>query len=297
MTFSILGLGSKHFKKGWIAAVTMLPCLVFGMEVLSGDFQTILNTRSDTLTVWNIADNPKIFVFDFPGLATQGRTFNRVTQFTEQAQANNGYPRVLDNEEISKYMESLRRTQSNFAFGHDLLVSELVQFFNLIDRDKIEIFPEEIALRDFLVQQGLIKTWRGFYQALQPGVVVLSIPQRQAKKVDEPQVSELARTAIFTHEISHGEYYTNQYYAAYCRRFWNESLNDSEREAFLSLFKKYNYDVTSGELVINEMQAYLMFTPDANSFNASKLGVTEQVLDAMRAMFRQGNPPTKLPLR
>jgi hypothetical protein len=194
-------------------------------------------------------------------------------------------------------MESLRRTQANFAFGHDLLVSELVQFFNLIDRDKIDIFPEEIALRDFLLQQGLIKSWRGFYQAIQPGVVILSIPQRQSKKVDEPPVSELARLAIFTHEIAHGEYYTNPYYAVYCRRFWNESLKDSERDAFINLFKKYNYDVSYGDLVINEMQAYLMFTPDPNSFNASKLGVSDQALESMRAMFRQGNPPTKLTLR
>jgi hypothetical protein len=297
MTFPLVGLDSKC-AKGWLlAALAILPCLAFGMDVSTGDFQTILNARSDTLTVWKVSDNSKVFVFDFPGLAIQGRTFNRATQFTEQAQANSGYPKVLDNEEIGKYMESLRRTQANFAFGHDLLVSELVQFFNLIDRDKIDIFPEEIALRDFLLQQGLIKSWRGFYQAIQPGVVILSIPQRQSKKVDEPPVSELARLAIFTHEIAHGEYYTNPYYAVYCRRFWNESLKDSERDAFINLFKKYNYDVSYGDLVINEMQAYLMFTPDPNSFNASKLGVSDQALESMRAMFRQGNPPTKLTLR
>ena len=297
MKFSLMELGSKFTKAWWLGALTMFPCLVFGMDVVSGDFKTILNSRSDTLIVWNISDNAKIFVFDFSGLTTQGRTFNRATQFTEQVQANTGYPKVLDNEEIGKYMESLRRTQANFAFGHDLLVSELVQFFNLIERDKIDVFPEELVLRDFLVQQGLIRLWRGFYQAMQPGVVILSIPQRQIKKADESAVSELARLAIFTHEMSHGEYYTNPYYAVYCRKFWNESLKESERQTFINLFKKYNYEVNMTELVINEMQAYLMFTPDPNSFSASKLGVTDQELESMRTMFRQGNPPTKLPLR
>ena len=297
MSFSKVDLGLKRAKKLCFAALAVLPCLAFSMDIVSGDFKTVLNSRADALTVWNLAENPKVFVFDFVGLASQGRTFNRATQFMEQAQANMGYPRVLSTDEITKYMESLRRTQANFAFGHDLLVSELVQFYNLVDRDKIEIFSEEVALRDFLLEQGLIKVWRGFYQALQPEVVILSIPQMQAKKVDEPPVSELARKAIFTHEMSHGEYYTNQYYAGYCRRFWSETLKDSQREAFINLFKKYNYAVGLNELVINEMQAYLMFTPDPNSFSAAKLGVSDEELESMRLMFRQGNPPTRLPLR
>ena len=285
-------------KTLWLISVlALLPCISWSMEVFSGNFQTILNSRTDTLTVWSFSENTKIYVFDFPGLATQGRTFNRATQFTEQAQANLGYPRVLSNDEIIQYMESLRRTQANFAFGHDLLVSELVQFYNLADRDKIALFPEELALRDFMIEQGLMKVWRSFYQAIQPDVVILSIPQMQAKKEDEPPVSELARRAIFTHEIAHGEYYTNQYYANYCRRFWSETLKDSQREAFVNLFKKYNYAINLSELVVNEMQAYLMFTPDPNSFNAKKLGIMDSDLESMRDMFRQGNPPTKLPLR
>ena len=73
-------------------------------------------------------------------------------------------------------------------------------------------------------------------------------------------VSELARRAIFMHELSHGEYYTNSYYATYCRRYWNETLSAAQRDAFINFFKKYNYEVSLTELVINEMQAYLMKT-------------------------------------
>lgn len=296
MSYSLIESGLKRVKVLWVAGLVLLPGLAWGLEVTSGDFQTILNSQSDTLKVWNLANSPQIYIFDFPGLALQGRTFNRATQFTEQVQANTGYPKVLDNDETTKHLESIRRTQANFAFGHDLLVSELVQFFNLVDRDKIDIFPEEIALRDFLLEQGLVKVWRGFYTAVQPGAVILSVPQTQPKKADEPLVNELARRAIFTHEIAHGEYYTNTYYAAYCRKFWTETLNDAQREAFIGLFKKYNYAVTMDELVVNEMQAYLMFTPDPNSFSAKKMGITDGELDAMRDMFRRGKPPTRLPL-
>ena len=293
MSYSLIGSGLKRVRVLWVAGLILLPGLAWGLEVTSGDFQTILNSQSDTLKVWNLANSPQIYIFDFPGLALQGRTFNRATQFTEQVQANTGYPKVLDNDETTKHLESIRRTQANFAFGHDLLISELVQFYNLVDRDKIDIFPEEIVLRDFLVEQGLVKVWRGFYTAVQPGVVILSIPQTQPKKADEPLVNDLARRAIFTHEIAHGEYYTNPYYAAYCRKFWTETLNDAQREAFIGLFKKYNYAVTMDELVVNEMQAYLMFTPDPNSFSAKKMGITDGELEAM---FRHGKPPTRLSL-
>lgn len=296
MSYSLIGSGLKRVRVLWVAGLILLPGLAWGLEVTSGDFQTILNSQSDTLKVWNLANSPQIYIFDFPGLALQGRTFNRATQFTEQVQANTGYPKVLDNDETTKHLESIRRTQANFAFGHDLLISELVQFYNLVDRDKIDIFPEEIVLRDFLVEQGLVKVWRGFYTAVQPGVVILSIPQTQPKKADEPLVNDLARRAIFTHEIAHGEYYTNPYYAAYCRKFWTETLNDAQREAFIGLFKKYNYAVTMDELVVNEMQAYLMFTPDPNSFSAKKMGITDGELEAMREMFRHGKPPTRLSL-
>lgn len=264
------------------------------VDLLTGDFQTILNSRNNGLVVWQYADNANIYVFDFPNLTQQGRTFNRVTHLTEQF--NEPYKRVLSIDEILKYMEAVRRTQADFAFGHDVLVSELVLFFNLAERDKLELFAEEIVLRDFAIGQGLMKVWRGIYQALKPDVVILSVPQIQEKRENEPRVSELARRAIFTHEIAHGEYYANPYYAKYCQRFWFEVLNDEQREVFKNFLSKYNYAVNEEELLINEMQAYLLFTPDPNSFSAKRLGIKEEELEAMRNAFRKGKPPTKLPL-
>ena len=286
---------SSFFTRLIFTGILLLTSFAsFALDLYAGNFQGILNSKAEKTTIWSLQENKNIFIFDFKGLSSQGRAFNRITQFTEQAQLNQGYPRVLNNDEIEKYIESLRRNQANFAFGHDVLVNELVQFFNLADRDKIELNPEELILKDFLISQGLVKIWRNFYQAIKPEVVILSIPQTQLKTVDEPTVNELARFAIFSHEMAHGEYYTNPYYSNYCRQFWSKSLNDYQRQAFLDFFKKYNYDTTNAELVVNEMQAYLMFTPDRNSFNAKKLGVSDEELDSIRSMFQQGNPPTKL---
>jgi len=39
-----------------------------------------------------------------------------------------------------------------------VLVSELVLFLILADNDKVELLPEELALRDFAITQWLIKS-------------------------------------------------------------------------------------------------------------------------------------------
>lgn len=267
----------------------------WAIDITSGDFQTVLNARSDAMTVWQMAENPNVYVFDFAGLNNQGRSFNRITQFTEQ-QTTEPYPKVLGNIELSRYIEAARRTQADFAFGHDVLVSELVQFFNFALRDKVELNPEEIVIRDFLTEQGLVRFWRGFYQAMRPDVVILAVPQTQERKAGEPPVTRGARYAILLHELAHGEYYTNPHYQKFCQRFWYETLTDGQRDAFKRFLANFNYAVNNEELLINEMQAYLMFTPDPKSFSARKLGVSEAELQQMRETFRRGTPPIHLPM-
>lgn len=279
-----------------LATVTALIAHAALPQPVSGNFAQIAGTRAGQLVVWRYTDNPSIFVFDFPSLALQGRSFNRITQFTEQ-QASEPYPRVLTDQEMATRLAAARRTESDFAFGHDVMVHELVTFFNVAQRDKVPLNPDEAAIRDFLVKQRMMRDWRGFWQAVEPNIVILSIPQTQEKSAGEPLINSTARFAILLHEMAHGEYYTNPYFTAYCRRYWQESLSEPQREAFKTFLGKYGYATGSEELVINEMQAYLMFTPDTASFSARKLGVPAQELESMRDAFRKGKPPTSLPLR
>jgi hypothetical protein len=266
----------------------------YAVDVVVADFNTILNSRSGELGVWSYAENPNIYVFDFPSLNQQGRTFNRAMQLNDQF--NEPYKRVFSLEEMSKYLEAIRRSQTNFAFGHDFIMSQLVLFFNLASKDKIELLPEEIAMRDFLLKQGLVDFWRGFYRVKRDDVVILSIPQVQDSHDGEARITELARKAILTHEIAHAEFYTNPYYAEYCRKFWAEKLSDSQRGVFLKFLSAYNYSTSQQELLINEMQAYLMFTPDPSSISPAKLGIDDAEWNAMKLLFKQGKPPTKLPM-
>lgn len=279
-----------------IGAFAALVQSALALDMVKGDFSQILESRSNDAIIWQYADNPNVYIFDFPGLSLQGSAFNRITQFTEQ-QFSEPYPRVLGNEELARYIGAARRTQADFAFGHDVLVGELVQFFNFADRDKVRLNPEEIAVRDFLVEQGLVRAWRGFYQAMKPDLVILSIPQVQDKKPNEPMITKGARYAILLHEMAHGEYYTNSHYAKFCQRFWSETLTEQQRETFKAFLGKFNYGLGNEDLLVNEMQAYLLFTPDPKSFSARRLGVSEAELESMREAFRRGKPPTRLPLR
>lgn len=267
----------------------------WAIQPVSAPVAQVLEAQSQSLNLWQLADNPEVFIFDFPGLAYQGRSFNRITQFTEQ-QFSEPYPRVLNNQELARYIQASRRTQTDFAFGHDVLVSELVQFFNYALRDKVELYPEELVIRDFLLEQGLIRFWRGFYQGLRPDAVVLAVPQVQARKSDEPMVTAQARATILLHELAHAEYYTNVHFRKFCQRFWYEILQPEQREAFKRFLANFNYAVANEELLINEMQAYLMFTPDRHSFSARKLGVSEEELQSMRNAFRSKVPPIPLPM-
>ena len=264
-------------------------------QPVSGDFSQILNSSSTQLAVWRFTGNPNILIFDFPGLAYQGRSFNRITQFTEQ-QSSEPYPRVLTEQEMAARLAASRRSESDFAFGHDVMVHELVKFFNFAVRDKIELNSDEAAIKDFLLEQGLIRVFRDIFQAVSPNTVILSIPQIQEKTATQPLINRAARFAVLMHELAHGEYYSNPYYAKYCDRFWFESLSEQQRSYFKKFLGQYNYALGNEDLLINETQAYLMFTPDPHSFSAKKLGVADVELEAMRDAFRKGKPPTKLPL-
>ena len=114
----------------WCISLLALVDAAWALDPVSGDFAAINASQSKELVIWRYADNADIYIFDFPSLTQQGRSFNRVTHLTEQ-QLSEPYPRVFNNDELAKHVEAARRTTADFAFGHDGLAYEFVQFFNL----------------------------------------------------------------------------------------------------------------------------------------------------------------------
>lgn len=255
-------------------------------------YTDIVTQATEQLKIYQYQQNPKIIILDFPDLFQQGSMFNRIVALIERMGAPRD--RVFTNQELAQYIRSIGRTEATFAFGNDFQVNELVVFFNLAELGSIELNAEEKWLRDFLLSRNWIQKQFGFYQVVPPNRIILSIPQIQMATATTPPVTELARKTILRHELSHGEYFSNPDYANYCRNFWYNTLTENEREHFRQFLSKNAYDPKFEEMMINEMQAYLMHTPDPRGFNANKLGVSEETLLLWRQKFLQGKPPSHL---
>lgn len=288
----------RLFVAGLLSLFLELAAAVDSYEPLPAPrlatYETILAAKSHSLQVHAYPGRQPIFIIDFPTLAAQGRMFNRVVALIERMGL--GRARVLDDQALSQFIRSVGKTELTFAYGNDFLVSELVVFFNLAEYGSIALTGEERALRAFLLEQGLIRERFGFLQAVRPNAVILSIPQEKSGG-DEPPVTALARQTILMHEIAHAEFYTNPHYRAWCHRFWREVLSERQRNAFRSFLAKSGYDPDNEELMVNEAQAYLLYTPDPRAFNAQMVGLSERELAQMRAAFLKGYPDAPLAQR
>lgn len=283
-----------------IAVSSFLPLKVFADDAAVyvlpagqvADYSTILNSRSDTVAVFEYGGRSLIKIIDFPSLSEQGRMFNRVVALIERIGAPRS--RVMDNAELTDFIRSVGKSEATFAYGNDFLVSELVVFFNLADMGGIQLNAEEIALRRQLLDSRLMVERTGFYQALKPQVVILSIPQETAGSTAAPLVTPLARKTILMHEISHAEYYTNPLYANYCRSFWKNAMTEDQRSAFRKFLSHGSYNPENEEMMVNETQAYLLYTPDQRAFNARLVGLREKEVEGLRDRFLGGFPDAPL---
>lgn len=269
-----------------------LPAYRLPAPVAASYDEILAQPKNSGVAVFEYEGRPAITIIDFPTLAEQGRMFNRVVALIERVGAPR--ERVLGNDELANFIRAVGKTDTTFAWGNDFLIGELVVFFNLADLGNVPLNAEELALRDYLIERSFIVLRTGFYQARRSRAVILSIPRESSGGQGEPPVSSLARRTILTHEISHAEYYTNPLYAAYCRRFWNGVMTEQQRAAFRRFLAQESYNPDNEEMMINEMQAYLMYTPDPRAFNPRLVGLTEQEIETLRRRFLEGFPGAPL---
>ncbi|MFZ4538729.1 hypothetical protein [Propionivibrio sp.] len=258
----------------------------------TADFSTILGNRNDKVSVFEYGGRALIQIIDFPNLPEQGRMFNRVVALIERIGASR--TRVMNNDELAQFIRSVGKNEATFAYGNDFLVSELVVFFNLADMGGIQLNAEEVALRRLLLDYRLMVERTGFFQAIRPQAVILSIPQETLASNGGPQVTSLARKTILMHEISHAVFYTNPLYANYCRQFWKNAMSEGQRAAFRKFLSNSSYNPDNEEMMVNETQAYLLYTPDQRAFNARLVGLTEKEIESLRAKFLGGFPEAPL---
>jgi hypothetical protein len=246
-----------------------VPAPVFPVRTASED--EILADAPEQITIFRFAPNPHVLVLDFPTLRQQGMMLNRVAAFVEKA--GQPHDRVLTDAELDAAIRAAGETVETYYYGHDYRAADLTRFFALADRDKVQLTAEEEQLRALLKQEG----W------FAPDAVgaLISIPRLGTEKF----LDESARATILRHELSHGEYFTDPAYAAFTRRFWGTVMDDDDRTRFRAFLGNQGYDTGLEDLMINEMQAYLMHTPDQRFFNARAVGLSQDRLDRLRIAF------------
>jgi hypothetical protein len=215
--------------------------------------------------VSRFAPDPEIVVLDFPNLTIQGLMLDRVAALIEKAHLPRN--QVLDDVDLREAIYNCGDTIESYYYGHDYKAADLARFFQLAAQQNIVLNANELWLKRLLNQLG----W------LDPGAVGALITLPAAR----PPVTEAMRAVILHHEISHGAFFTIPAYEAYAESFW-DSLTDADRTAFTSFLGSEGYDTNNTNLMLNETQAYLVFTPDPQFFSAKAVGMSQAQLDTLR---------------
>ncbi len=228
----------------------------------------LLATPTARLSIWRASAAPAVLVLIFPSNHAQGVTLNRIAAFVEKA----GQPRkrVLNDAELNTAITDTHDDFDTYYYGHDYRAADLSRFFATAEADHISLRPEERALHDVLAEAGLL--------APNTNGAVISLPPKGAGLQDDA-----GRHAILIHELAHGHYFTDGRYAALVGAFWRNTMTEADRAAFRRFLGSGSYDTANDDLMANEMQAYLVFTPDHRFFRPFALGLGEAEPARLRA--------------
>ncbi len=245
------------------------------VRIITADEQTIRDNRATELDVFRFERNPSVLVLDFASLGRQGAMLNRVAAMIEK----NGQPhdRALDATALDQAIRAGGDTPETFYYGHDYGALELGRFFDAMQRQNLPLTSNEAWLHTLLVQEhGLPSNGTG--------LGLISVPAVAG------DVTMDMRATILHHELSHGEFFTNTAYRSWSHAFWDRVLDAPARAAFRAFLVTQNYDPALEDLLVNETQAYLMFTPNRSFFRPDLVGMTETTVADLRQRFRDGMP-------
>jgi hypothetical protein len=247
--------------------------------------------RTADWRVRRFRDNSAILIVEFPGLDAQGSAMNRVAAMYEKRDGDR--ERVLTDAQMDRLLRSSGDSVASFVQGHDYTGEMLARFFTLAPIQQVMLNDQEKQLRALLVGADVIRPEpAGAFKAIGTQAVV-SFTSVQADDPTTPadeSVDARRRESVLRHELSHGQFFTNAKYRAYCWDFWRHRLSAAERKLFRRYLEGLDYNPRDEELMVNEMQAMLMHTPDSRAFNAAALGVSPAVLDGLRGQFHPGDP-------
>jgi hypothetical protein len=231
--------------------------------------------RSNVPSVFRWADNPLVWVLDFPSLESQGQALNRAAALIEKASTPRD--RVLRDDELAAAIAADARSAADWYFGHNYRAADLRRMFEMADRQGIRLNLHELWVREQVALADRLDRARD--------AAFIAIPA-----VGGPVDAEMRRS-ILRHELSHGQFFTLPLFAAHVMRVWERGFTEAERAAFSRFLAAEGYDGAQDEVMANEAMAYLLFTPDRRFFDPARdLGWSDAQADRLRALLREGAP-------
>ena len=250
------------------------------------EYSELLHKVEKKAKIYRLRDNPRIFLVDFTSLHEQAQTLNRVASLLEKEDLPNN--RVIHQSELDSYFKIKHLNPDTFYFGHNYDAEDLAEFFNMVQRDRLKLNPYEQRFLNMLRDLRVLEQHRGVYKVPDPPRAVVTFTQTQN---DNPASKDLdfvnmaIRCTVLHHELSHGEFSTNPRYRRLTRDFWRLTMTEHDRAAFRSFLHARGYNASNDELMANEMQAYLMHSPNPRAFSPKRVGLSAKRVKELRDKF------------
>lgn len=247
-------------------------------------------TPSDALSIYVLRDNERTVVFDFPNIREQGRMFARLILFIERAGTSK--TRVMTVAEVQKWLAQNSAQLETLTVGNNMRTGELARFFNSARFQGEPITADEQRLYDWLVQAQLLREEEAGVAVVDPERILVTVPQASAVSgCAGCSITAAQRAIILQHELSHARFATDTVYQNYALWFWSNGMSLVARDKFTRFLRARGYDATIRELCANEMQAFLLHTPDPAMFSAADVGMSDIELADLRRRFQEGMGP------
>ena len=246
----------------------------------------ILAAVTDKCAVYFLRNNPRVLVLDFPTIREQARVFGRIIMFVERGGTSK--TKVMTVPEVEKWLAQNAEKLESLTMGNNFRAGELARFFNTARFQGEPLTVHETSLYNWLLELQVLREELGV-SIVQPEFVLISFPQASTVPgCVSCTVTPALRNVVLEHELSHARFATDIVYQNYVVWFWSQAISAATRSKFIQFLRKRGYDSNLPELLANEMQAFLMHTPDAAIFSAGQLGITESELNDLRENFKAG---------
>lgn len=265
-----------------------------GLRVLSRE--QIVTTQAAERTFYWLQNNPRVLVLDMPNVEDQSRVFARLVIFIERSSAPRH--RILSVDEVLKWRIANKETLATLTIGNNIRANDFVQFFNTARLQGEPITEDENWLLAHLIEYGVIQAVANGYESVMPEKIVISVPQ--VSKVEgcaNCTITPLKRDLISRHEFAHARFITDQIYRHYVWWFWHNILTSQQRTDVSKYLRSLGYDLSAPDMLVNEMQAFLIHTPESEFFSSRGAGLTAKQMAALQADFKKYYPSPAQPLR